>query len=44
MDTFPTRGKRGMATLQRAEQRERQKSGIQYLVSPARVDRCIMDR
>ena len=27
--------------LQRAEQRERQKSGIQYLVSPARVDRYI---
>jgi hypothetical protein len=30
--------------LQRAEQRERQKSGIQYLVSPARVDRYITGR
>jgi hypothetical protein len=27
--------------LQRSEQRERQKSGIQYLVSPARLDRYI---
>ena len=30
--------------LQRAEQRERQKSGIQYLVSPVRVDRYITGR
>jgi hypothetical protein len=30
--------------LQRAEQRERQKSGIQYLVSPARVDHYIAGR
>jgi hypothetical protein len=32
------------AKLQRAEQRERQESGIQYLVSPARVDRYIAGR
>jgi len=30
--------------LQRAEQRERQKSGIQYMVSPARVDHYITGR
>jgi hypothetical protein len=30
--------------LQRAEQRERQKSGIQYLVSPARIDRYVTGR